>query len=73
MTFNILIQIPKLMWGIKQENQIVKNIIHDYNIDGIISDNRYGPLLNRSSLCLYNSSTEYSKPFHVKLHKKDKL
>jgi len=42
MTFNILIQIPKLMWGIKQENQIIKNIIHDYNIDGIISDNRYG-------------------------------
>ena len=34
MTFNILFQIPKLMWGIKQENQIIQNIIHDYNIDG---------------------------------------
>ncbi|HMC01452.1 MAG TPA: glycosyltransferase [Flavobacteriaceae bacterium] len=38
----LLKQLPKLLKTIKKENNFVNKIVDDYNIDGIISDNRFG-------------------------------
>lgn len=40
MNVSMLLQAPKIMWNIKKENIKLKNIINQYKIDGIISDNR---------------------------------
>ena len=40
--FKLLRQIPKLLKTIKIENNLVNKIIDEYNISGIISDNRFG-------------------------------
>jgi len=38
----MLLQIPKILLGIRKEHKQLKKIIEKYNIDLIISDNRYG-------------------------------
>ena len=42
MAFKILFSIPKLISKIIEERKLLKEIIFKYNIDGVISDNRYG-------------------------------
>ena len=42
MSISMLLQMPKLLWNIKKENSALAEIITDYNIDGVISDNRFG-------------------------------
>ena len=42
MTISILLQIPKLLWNIRKEHASLAEIINDYKIDGVISDNRFG-------------------------------
>lgn len=34
--------LPKIFWAIRKENQILQTYLKERNIDGIISDNRYG-------------------------------
>ena len=36
------LRIPKLFTHVKKENQALKKLVREYQIDGIISDNRYG-------------------------------
>ena len=38
----MLLQLPKLLWNIKKEHETLNQIIDDYKIDGVISDNRFG-------------------------------
>jgi len=38
----MLLKIPSILKGIRKENAVLKNIISQYNIDIVISDNRYG-------------------------------
>ncbi|MGH2646779.1 MAG: glycosyltransferase, partial [Ginsengibacter sp.] len=40
--FILLLQFPKIMFSIWKENLWLKKIIDNYNIDAIISDNRFG-------------------------------
>ncbi len=40
--WKILFQLPKIARAIYKENKVLKQIISNYNIDGIISDNRLG-------------------------------
>ena len=47
MALSILLQIPKLLWNIKKEHTTIEQIIEDYNIDGVISDNRFGLFSNK--------------------------
>ena len=47
MSVNMLLQIPKILWNIKKENRLLNEIIIDYKIDGVISDNRFGLYTNR--------------------------
>ena len=42
MSFSMILQIPKLLWNIKKENTALKEIIKEYRIDSVISDNRFG-------------------------------
>ena len=42
MNLNMILQVPKILFGIRKEKKVLKKIIKDYNIDGIISDNRFG-------------------------------
>lgn len=42
MGFQILTRTPKIFWGIYKEHKALKSIIKEYNIDVVISDNRYG-------------------------------
>lgn len=42
MNLSMLMQLPKILLGIKKEQKILNQIIEEYNIDGVISDNRYG-------------------------------
>jgi len=42
MSVSMLLQTPKLLWNIKKEQTALQSIIKDYNIDGVISDNRFG-------------------------------
>jgi uncharacterized protein (TIGR00661 family) len=42
MSVSMLLQTPKLLWSIKKEQFSLQSIIKDYNIDGVISDNRFG-------------------------------
>jgi len=42
MAFQLAIQIPKIIAGIKYENKRLEQLVKEHHIDGIISDNRYG-------------------------------
>ena len=42
MSISMLLQFPKILIGIKKEQSILNQIIDDYKIDGVISDNRFG-------------------------------
>ena len=42
MNLNMILQVPKILFGIRKEKKVLEKIIKDYNIDGIISDNRFG-------------------------------
>ena len=48
MIISMLLQLPKLILGIKKEHSILNQIIEDYSIDGVISDNRYGLNSNKA-------------------------
>lgn len=48
----ILLQIPKILWVIYFENKWLKNVIKDYNIKAVFSDNRYG-LFNKKTKCIF--------------------
>jgi len=40
--FSMMLSLPKIFWNICREHQYLKKIIIDYNIDLVLSDNRYG-------------------------------
>jgi uncharacterized protein (TIGR00661 family) len=40
--WKLLLQIPKILGSIRAENRILKQWIQQYELDGIISDNRFG-------------------------------
>ena len=42
LSLSILLQIPKLFFKINNERKELKKIVEDFNIDGVISDNRFG-------------------------------
>ena len=52
MSISMLLQVPKIMWNIKKENKLLNEIIRDYQIDGVISDNRFG-LYTKKAPCVF--------------------
>ncbi len=52
MVNKILFQIPRIILGIYREHQKLRELIKQYKIDGVISDNRFG-LWTRSIPCVF--------------------
>jgi len=52
MVFSMLKSAPGILKAIKNEKKILEKIIHDYNIDIVISDNRFG-LQSKDAYCIY--------------------
>lgn len=54
MTASMLWQLPKIIRGIKAERLALQGVIRDFNIDGVISDNRFG-LYSKEVPCVFMS------------------
>ena len=52
MSISMLLQIPKVLIGIKKEQKVLDQIIDDYKIDGVISDSRFG-LFTKKAPCVF--------------------
>ena len=52
MSLSMIFQIPKILWNIKKENATLEDIIKEYRIDGVISDNRFG-LYSKKVPCVF--------------------
>jgi len=52
MSVSLLLQTPKLLQNIRKENNTLADIITDYKIDGVISDNRFG-LYSKTVPCIF--------------------
>ena len=52
MPVKLLLQLPKIIYRIYAENQWLKNVVKEHNIDIVISDNRMG-LYHKQILCVY--------------------
>ena len=63
MSISMLLQIPKIMWNIKKENNTLNNIIEDYKIDGVISDNRFGLHTNKVPCVFITHQLEIQSPY----------
>jgi predicted glycosyltransferase len=42
MIYTIGTQLPRMLWAVRREQWATERLLHDHNIDGVISDNRYG-------------------------------
>lgn len=61
--FKILWQVPKIYSSVKKENKILQKLIDEYNIDLVISDNRFG-LYSKKTPCIFITHQLYIKaPF----------
>ena len=63
MELSMLLQTPKLLWNIKKENTALTEIIKDYNIDGVISDNRFGLYTNKIPCVFITHQLEIQSPY----------
>ena len=54
----LLLRIPALLRQIKRENRWLAEIVRNYKIDGLISDNRYG-LYHKSLYCVFLTHQVY--------------
>lgn len=52
MALKMAMQTPAILSGIKSENRFLNKLIKDFNIDAVISDNRFG-LYNRDVPCVF--------------------
>ena len=62
MLFNIAPRFPSLYWAVKQEHRRTAEIVKQYNIDGILSDNRYGCWLENTPSVLLTHQLELRYP-----------
>ena len=65
MSISMLLQIPKLLWDIKKENNALSEIITDYNIDGVISDNRFGLFSNTIPCVFITHQLQIQSPYFI--------
>lgn len=75
----LLIQIPKILFGIRKEHKQLQDIIKNYQIDIVISDNRYG-LYSDKIPCIFIThqiypvlpkSLKFLEKFIFKIHKRE--
>lgn len=63
MSLNMLFQVPKILMKIKMENKLLAQIIDDYNIDGVISDNRFGLYTNKVPSVFISHQLQIQSPY----------
>ena len=63
MILSMLLQIPKILWRIKKENSALAEIITDYDIDGVISDNRFGLFSNKIPCVFITHQLQIKSPY----------
>ena len=63
MSLSMIFQIPKLLWNIKKENSALEEIIKEYRIDGVISDNRFGLHSSKVACVFITHQLEIQTPF----------
>ena len=68
LSFSIFLQLPKLFLKINKEKKELKKIIADFNIDGIISDNRYGFYSKTKKSVFITHQLEIQSPFFQNLY-----
>ena len=63
MSISMLLQSPKILLGIKKERTALEEIIEDYNINGVISDNRFGLYSNRVPSVFITHQLQIQSPY----------
>jgi len=63
MSLSMFLQAPKLLWNIKKENRALNEIIKDYKIDGVISDNRFGLYTDKVPCVFITHQLEIRSPY----------
>ena len=66
MVFSMLVQLPKFISRIQQEHKELDQIINQYAIDGVISDNRYGLWSNQIPCIFITHQINIKAPFFEK-------
>ena len=66
MSISMFLQIPKILWNIKKENTALNNIIEDYKIDGVISDNRFGLYTKKVPCVFITHQLQIQSPYFSK-------
>ena len=67
MIFSMLFQVPKILWSIYKEHQQLKKIIEEYQIDMVISDNRFGLWNKKIHSVFITHQVNIISPFAEKL------
>ena len=62
--FTLLLQFPKIIFSIRKENAWLKKIIAEYEVDAVISDNRFG-LYNKKVPSVYITHQLYIKTGNI--------
>jgi uncharacterized protein (TIGR00661 family) len=62
--FKLLQQFPKIIFSILKENSWLEEVINEYKIDAVISDNRFG-VYNKRIPCIYITHQLYIKTGRV--------
>ena len=70
LSFSIFLQIPKILMRIKKEKNELKKIIEDFNIDGVISDNRFGFYSKTKKSVFITHQLEIQSPYFKNLIQK---
>ena len=63
MSISMLLQLPKLLWNIKKEHETLNQIIDDYKIDGVISDNRFGLFTSKVPSVFITHQLQIQSPY----------
>ena len=66
MSISMLLQIPKILWNIQKENTLLNEIIKDYKIDGVISDNRFGLYTKKVPCVFITHQLSIQSPYFTK-------
>lgn len=66
MSLSMLLQTPKILINIKREHKLLAQIIDDYNIGGVISDNRFGLYTNKVPAVFISHQLHVQSPYFSK-------
>ena len=70
MALKMALSAPNILLGIKKENKILDELIAKFNIDAVISDNRFG-LFNNAVTSIFITHQIYIKSSFLKSHELD--